>query len=225
MPCNAWQGQEKMTDNLGHDCFGVILNYCDKTRSLALALHFNFLVHTKYRAMARVGRSVERTRVRRTCSSLCLLRGHWARVNGHNGACHRSGNLTVQRAPGVRSTLKLPPSRCASALTNPRPDKRLLGSSKSKPNPSSCTQSSYSPGRRLKLTVTVTCPYWLPPYFTAFISSSLMINASGMAVSFGTFPLAVLQSIDTSLPNRVRALAQIALTRSCPFTSVEPRAQ
>jgi hypothetical protein len=37
-----------LLNNLGHDCFGVILNYCDKTRSLALALHFNFLVHTKY---------------------------------------------------------------------------------------------------------------------------------------------------------------------------------
>src|SRR4029077_4108140 len=68
-----------------------------------------------------------------------LLLGHWARVIGHKGKCHRSGNPTVQRAPGVRSTLKLPPSRCASALTKPRPDKRLLGSSKSKPNPSSCT--------------------------------------------------------------------------------------
>src|SRR6185436_12650389 len=36
------------------------------------------------------------------------------------------GNLTVQRAPGVDSTLNLPPSRCVSALTNPRPDKRLF---------------------------------------------------------------------------------------------------
>jgi len=135
-----------------------------------------------------------------------------------------SGNRTVQRAPGVRSTLKLPPSRCASPLTNPRPDKRLLGSTKSKPNPSSCTQSSYSPGRRLKSTVMVTCPCRLPPYFAAFVSSSLMINASGVAASLGRFSLAALQSIDTPLPNRVRALAQTALTRSCPFTSVEPRA-
>src|SRR5258706_14147673 len=148
-----------------------------------------------------------------------------ASMLGYNNRCHWSWNRTVQRAPGVRSTLKLPPSRCANALTNPRPDKRLRGTSKSKPNPSSCTQSSYSPGRRLKPTVTVTCPCWLPPYFAAFISSSLMINASGIAVSFGRFPLAVLQSIDTSLPNRVRALAQIAVTRSCPLTSVEPRAQ
>jgi hypothetical protein len=58
---------------------------------------------------------------------------------GCNNHCHWSGNRTVQRAPGVRSTLKLPPSHCASPLTNPRPDKRLLGSTKSKPNPSSCT--------------------------------------------------------------------------------------
>ena len=46
-----------------------------------------------------------------------------ARAIGHKGACHWSGNSTVQRAPGVRSTLKLPSSRCASVLTNPRPDK------------------------------------------------------------------------------------------------------
>jgi len=52
-----------------------------------------------------------------------------------------------------------------------------------------------------------------------------MINASGMAASLGRFPLAVLQLIDTSLPNRIRALAQTALTSSCPFTSVEPGAQ
>ncbi len=45
------------------------------------------------------------------------------RAIGHKRACHWSGNSTVQRAPGVRSTLKLPSSRCASVLTNPRPDK------------------------------------------------------------------------------------------------------
>jgi len=77
----------------------------------------------------------------------------------------------------------------------------------------------------VKPTVTVTCPCWLPPYFTAFISSSLIITPAAW-LFFWKIPLGrFAKSIDTALPNRVRALAQTASTSPARFTSVEPRAQ